>query len=146
MPAEASAPLGDPAHAEAQAAVDRGDVEGAAAAYRAILDRDPGDTTARSALARCELLVRTRGADEQAVRRRAADVPDDVDAQLAVADLDMLTGRVDDAVNRLVDVVRLTAGEERELVRQRLLALFEVLDPDDPRLAAGRRSLANALF
>jgi len=137
---------GDPAHAEAQAALDRGDVDAAAAAYRAVLERSPGDDAARSALARCELLLRTRGADQQALRRRVADAPDDVDAQTAVADLDMLTGNVDDAVSRLVDVVRRTAGDDRDRARQHLLALFDVLDPDDPRLAAGRRALANALF
>src|SRR4051812_24789933 len=144
-PGEA-APAGDPAHAEAQAALDRGDVDAAVVAYQAVIERSPGDAVARSALARCQLLVRTRGADQQAVRRRAADGPDDVDAQLAVADLDMLTGNVDDAVKRLVDVVRGTAGDERERVRQRLLELFDVLDPEDPRLATGRRALANALF
>jgi putative thioredoxin len=58
----------------------------------------------------------------------------------------MLTGNVDDAVNRLVDVVRRTAGDDRERVRERLLALFDMVDPEDPRLAAGRRALANALF
>ena len=144
--APAAAAPADPAHAEAQAALDRGDVDAAAAAYRRVLESAPGDSVARSALARCELLVRTRGADQQAVRRRAADAPDDVDAQLEVADLDMLTGNVDDAVSRLVDVVRKTAGDDREHARQRLLQLFDVLDPEDPRLATGRRALANALF
>jgi putative thioredoxin len=90
--------------------------------------------------------VRTRGVDEASVRARAADAPDDVEAQISVADLDMLTGRVDDAVNRLVDVVRRSSAAERDRVRQHLLSLFEVLDADDPRLAAGRRALANALF
>ena len=144
--AQAPAPAGDPAHAEAQAALDRGDVDAAAAAYRAVLERSPGDDAARSALARCELLLRTRGADQQALRKRAADAPDDVDAQTAVADIDMLTGNVDDAVSRLVDVVRRTAGDDRDRARQHLLVLFDVLDPDDPRLATGRRALANALF
>jgi putative thioredoxin len=142
----AAAPAGDPAHAEAQQALDRGDVDAAAAAYRAVLERSPGDAAARSALARCELLLRTRGADQQAIRRKAAEAPDDVEAQAAAADLDMLTGNVDDAVNRLVDVVRRTAGDDRDRARQHLLGLFEVLDPEDPRLAAGRRALANALF
>jgi putative thioredoxin len=147
-PADAASapPVGDPAHAEAQAALDRGDVDAAVAAYRSVLERAPGDAVARSALARCELLVRTRGADQQEVRRRAADAPDDVDAQLAVADLDMLTGNVDDGINRLVDVVRATAGDDRDRARQRLLELFDALDPEDPRLATGRRALANALF
>ena len=142
----AGAPAGDPAHAEAQAALDRGDVDAAVAAYRAVLERSPGDDAARAGLARCELLQRTRGADQQAVRRRAADAPDDVDAQMAAADLDVLTGNVDAAVDRLLDVVRRATGDERDRARQHLVGLFDVLDPDDPRLAAGRRALANALF
>lgn len=143
---EPSGPPEDPRYAEARAAVDRGDVEGALAAYRAVLDRDPGDAVARAAAAQCELLLRTRGADEQAVRARAEQEPADVDAQLAAADLDLLRDQVDAAVDRLVAVVRDTAGDERERARARLLQVFEMLHPEDPRLARGRRALANALF
>ncbi|MDP9434738.1 MAG: tetratricopeptide repeat protein, partial [Actinomycetota bacterium] len=46
----------------------------------------------------------------------------------------------------LVAAVRATAGDERDRVRSRLLELFSVLDPEDPRVVAGRRKLANALF
>jgi putative thioredoxin len=144
-PEPAAAPA-DPVQVEAQQALERGDVDAALAAYRSILDREPGNADAKSAVARCELLVRTKGADEQSVRQRAADVPADVEAALAVADLDMVLGRVDDAVARLVDLVRVSAGDERDRVRTRLVELFEVLDPDDPRLVTGRRALANALF
>jgi putative thioredoxin len=58
----------------------------------------------------------------------------------------MLRGSVDDAVSRLVDLVRRTAADDRDRARQHLLKLFEVLDAEDPRLANGRRALANALF
>jgi putative thioredoxin len=141
-----TAPSVDPQYAEAQAALERGDIEAALAAFRAILERDPGDPGALSAVARCELLQRTQGADEPAVRRQAADSPDDVAAQIAVADLDMVRGSVDDAISRLLDMVRRSAGDERDQARQHLLTLFDVLDPQDERLAAGRRDLANALF
>jgi putative thioredoxin len=144
---ETAAPAAvDPEYAEAQAALDRGDIDAALAAFQAILDKRPGDPEASAAVARCELLQRTRGADEAAARRAAADRPDDVTAQTAVADLDMLRGSVDDAIARLVDAVRRTAGDDRDAARQHLLKLFEVLDPQDPRLANGRRALANALF
>jgi putative thioredoxin len=139
-------PPADPAYDEAQAALDRGDIEGALSAFRAILDRSPGDDDAAAAVARCELLLRTKGADEQATRARGEAAPDDVGAQIAVADLDMLRGEVDNAVARLVEVVRRTSGEERDRARTHLLSLFAVLDPQDPRLVAGRRALANALF
>jgi putative thioredoxin len=42
--------------------------------------------------------------------------------------------------------VRRTSGEERDAVRVHLLELLDALDPDDPRVAAGRRALASALF
>ena len=141
-----AAPAADPAYQEAQDALDRGDIDAALAAFRSILERAPGDPDATAAVARCELLLRTRGADEQAARTRAADTPDDIDAQIAVADLDMLRGAVDDAISRLVDVVRRASGDDRDRARQHLLGLFGVLDPQDPRLINGRRALANALF
>jgi putative thioredoxin len=139
-------PPTDPAYDAAQAALDRGDVAAAAASYREILARDPGDAVAAAALARCELLARTQGVDEAAVRARAEAAPDDVEAQSALADVEMLTGRIDDAVARMVELVRRSAGDERDRARQHLLELFAVLDPEDPRLVAGRRALSNALF
>jgi putative thioredoxin len=139
-------PPSDPAYDEAQAALERGDLDAALAAFQAIAEQSPGDAEAAGAVARCELLLRTQGADEQAVRARAADAPDDVAGQIAVADLDMLVGQVDDAISRLVDLVRRTSGEDRDQARQHLLGLFNVLGPEDPRLAAGRRALANALY
>jgi putative thioredoxin len=139
-------PQEDPRYADARAAIDRGDVEGALTAYRAVLERDPDDPIARSAVVQCELLLRTRGADEQALRARAAADASDVEAALAVADIDVLRDAVDDAVDRLVGVIRATSGDDRERARARLLELFQVLHPDDPRLARGRRALANALF
>ncbi len=72
--------------------------------------------------------------------------PDDVAAQTLVADLDMLGGRVDDAFNRLVDVVRRTAGDERNQAREHLLGLFAAVGNDDPRVLKGRQALASALF
>ena len=72
--------------------------------------------------------------------------PGDVQAQLAAADVEVLSDRVEEAVQRLVGLVRRTGGDDREAVRARLLELFSVLDPQDPRVLAGRRALANALF
>jgi putative thioredoxin len=141
-----AAPPVDPQFAAAQDALNRGDLDAALAAYRALLDRSPGDALLAQAVARCELLVRTRGADEAARRRDADARPDDVDAQSAMADLEIVRDQVDAAFARLVGLVQRTAGDERERAREHLLGLFAILDSEDPRLVAGRRALANALF
>lgn len=135
-----------PLHQEAYDAIERDDFPAAIKAYEQALRENPRDDMARAGLAQVGLLDRTRDADTAAVRAAAAAAPDDVAAQLAVADLDVLGGQVDDAFDRLVDVVRRTAGPEREVVRLRLVALFDVVGPDDPRVGAARRALANALY
>jgi len=43
-------------------------------------------------------------------------------------------------------LVRRTDGDDRTRARDRMVELFAVLDPADPRVTAGRRALANALF
>ena len=144
--APAAAPAVDPDEQAAHEALQSGDIDTALASYRRLLERDPGNAQAALAVARCELLVRTRGADESAVRQAAAAGPDDVEAQAALADLEMVRGNVEGALVPLLELVRRTSGDERDAARAKLLALFETLDPDDPRLAAARRDLANALF
>jgi putative thioredoxin len=139
-------PAEDPLYAQADAALAAGDPEAALAAYRSILDRTPSDEEARASVARCELLIRVRGVDDPAARAAAAADGDDVAAALLVADLDMAGGHVEEAVSRLVELVRRTSGPDRDRVRARLLELFAVFDAEDPRLIAGRRALANALF
>jgi putative thioredoxin len=144
-PAAPAAPL-DPEFAAAQDALGRGDVDAALAAYRTLLDRTPGDGALQQSVARCELLVRTRGADESARRQDAQARPDDVEAQAAMADLEVVLDRIEEAFARMVGVVQRTTGTDRDRAREHLLGLFVVLDPEDPRLVAGRRALANALF
>ena len=93
-----------------------------------------------------KVLQRTQGVDLNAARAAAAANPDDVEAQTMVADLDMLGGHVDDAFNRLIDLVRRSAGDERNQAREHLLGLFGAVGNDDPRVLRGRQNLASALF
>ncbi|MCA1217991.1 tetratricopeptide repeat protein [Streptomyces sp. 8L] len=127
-------------------ALDAGDFAGAVQAYRNVLSDDPANTEAKLGLAQAELLNRVGALDPQRVRQDAADKPGDVDAQLAVADLDLAGGHVEDAFARLVETVRRTAGDDRQKARLRLLELFEVIGTDDPRVAASRAALARVLF
>ncbi len=146
VPASAEPPATDPALLAADEALQRGDLDSAAAAYRELLQRDPAQAEAKAGLATCELLQRAAGIDAQAVQARTAADPDDVAAATAAADLDVLDGRLDDALDRLVGLVRRTSGQQRDDARTHLLALFDLLAPDDPLLAAARRALANALY
>jgi thioredoxin-like negative regulator of GroEL len=40
----------------------------------------------------------------------------------------------------------MTAGEDRENARTRLLSLLETVEPDDPRALTARKRLAQLLF
>lgn len=142
-------PAAAPAEPEVLAAEDAiagGDYPTAVAAYDALLARKPGDPEAVAGKAWAELLARSADADASAVLAAADAAPDDVAAQTAAADVEVLTERIDDAIARLVGVVRRSSGEDRDVARRHLLSLFDALDPDDPRIVTGRRALSNALF
>ncbi len=91
-------------------------------------------------------MSRTQGADLNAARQAAADAPDDIDAQLLIADLDVSGGHVDDAFDRLIQLIKRLPADDREQVRERLIELFTVVGTSDPRVATARRALAAALF
>jgi putative thioredoxin len=156
QPLSAAAPVGDegdddepqvdPRYAAAQQALENDDVDGAVAEYQRLVDANPADAEAAAGLAMAKVLQRTQGVDLSAAREAAAANPEDVDAQTLVADLDLLGGHVDEAFTRLVDLVRRTAGDERNQAREHLLGLFAAVGNDDPRVLRGRQNLASALF
>jgi len=127
-------------------AIERGDLPAAITAYETALRENPSDEEARLGLAQVKLLERTQDVDLTKARTSAAADPQDVEAQLLVADIDLLGGHVDDAFARLISTVKVTSGPERDRVRQRLIELFEVVGSQDPRVGAARLALANALF
>ena len=136
----------DPRYAPAQDALERDDFDAAVAEYQKLVAANPADSEAAAGLAMATLLQRTKDADLDAARAAADASPDDIAAQTLVADLDMLGGRVDEAFDRLVEVVRRTAGDDRNQAREHLLGLFAAVGNDDPRVLKGRQALANALF
>jgi putative thioredoxin len=143
---EAQEPPVDPRYAAAQDALGEGDIDRAVAEYQKLVDGNPADTEAAAGLAMAKVLQRTQGVDLNAAREAAAANPDDVDAQTLVADLDMLGGHVDDAFNRLIDLVRRTSDADRNKAREHLLGLFAAVGNDDPRVIKARGNLASALF
>ncbi|WP_415857175.1 co-chaperone YbbN, partial [Sinomonas sp. G460-2] len=147
--APASEPPLPPLHQEAFDALERGDLGAADAALTKALAENPADHDAKAALAQVHLMVRTQGlgqAEADGARELAAQTPDELEPQLVVADLDAAGGHVEDAFARLVGYISRNFGPEREAARVRLLELFEVVGPADPRVSAARQQLARALF
>lgn len=141
----AEAPL-PPLHAEAYEAIEAGDYARAVAAYEKALAENPRDEDAKAGLGQVRLLDRVQGLDLQQAREAAAAAPRDVQAQFAVADLDISGGHVADAFDRLLDLFAAVPAEERAAVRERLVELFDLVGSADPRVAAARTRLASLLF
>ena len=135
-----------PLHAEALAAVAAGDYDTATAAWTRALAQDPRDDAATEGLARVGVLRRVDGVDLGQARATAAAAPDDVAAQIVVADLDLVGGHVEDAFARLLGIVVRTVGEDRDAARTHLLELFAVVGAADPRVTKARAALTRALF
>lgn len=135
-----------PLHQEAFDAIERDDLEAAVAAYQKAIKQDPRDHLAAAGLAQVGLLRRTRDLDLQATREAAAARPSDLAAQLDVADMDMLGGKVEDAFGRLLDLLPGASAEDKETLRLRLVDYFEILGPTDPRVGKARQLLAINLY
>ncbi|MGM7670060.1 co-chaperone YbbN [Microbacterium sp. A93] len=143
---EPEAPPLPPLHQEAQDALDAGRYEGAQDAYRRALAENPADAEAKLGSSRAGLLARTSPMDADSVRERGATEPDDVQAQIDVADLDVLGGHVEDAFHRLVRFIAAHPGAERNTAREHLVDLYAIVGDQDPRTAVSRKALAMALF
>ncbi|GHG09714.1 MULTISPECIES: tetratricopeptide repeat protein [Amycolatopsis] len=135
----------DPRFTEAEEAFERGDFAAAQAAYERILDVEPANELAKNALAQVKFTARAENADPDARAKADAD-PSDLAAQLDAADLEIAANEVEAGFKRLIDTVRRTAGEDRNKVREHLVALFDLFDPADDRVMKARRDLASALF
>jgi len=136
----------EPELAEAQQAMERGDLDGAAAAFERKLAAIPGDPIATLGLARVNLFRRVDSYDQAQARRDAAAHPDDVDAQMRVADIDTAQGHAVEAFDRLLGVIRRTSGDDKNKVRQHLVGLFELFPPRDPQVTKARSTLSSLLF
>jgi putative thioredoxin len=135
----------DPGLAQAREELEAGDFVAAQKSYQTVLDTDPGSVEAKAAIRQIEFLTRATAQRPDAVLVADA-APGDVEAALAAADVQILNQDVSAAFERRSALVRRTSGDERGTVRTRLIELFELFDPADPEVIAGRRNLANALY
>lgn len=135
----------DPELERARALWDEAEFDEALSAYQAILDAQPNHAEAKDALRQIAFLKRATSRPADAVATADA-APDEVEAAFAAADVEVAMDAVVEAFDRLIGLVRRSAGDERATVRTRLVELFELFPPTDPRVVAGRRNLANALY
>lgn len=143
---EAPVEQAEPEEDAAIEAIDRGDFAAAEASYKALLARKPNDPYGKVGLAQVQLLMRTDGLDAAKVMQDAIAKPDDLAAQMQCADVEIMQGDLEQGFKRLLNLITIYAGDERKLVKERLLELFALVDPSDPRVIKARTSLANALF
>jgi putative thioredoxin len=126
--------------------MERGDMDTAASVLEKALAETPADPILKSWLAQVNLIKRVGDYDQAAVRRDAAAHPADVEAQIKVADVEMATGRTEEAFDRLLGTIKRTSGEDRDKARRHLLDLFEIFPPDEPNVKRARSQLTALLF
>jgi len=125
--------------------LDEGNFDAALTAYQALLDANPNDPEARGAVRQIGFLQRATAHRPDAVSIADA-APSDIDAAFAAADVEILQQNVAAAFDRLIAIIKRTADDERTKARTRLIELFDLFDPADQEVIAGRRKLANALY
>jgi putative thioredoxin len=135
-----------PHHQEAFDAIAAGNYEAAIAEYKTAIAQNPRDALAVAGLAQVSLLHRLDGASLDEIRSAAAANPTDVSAQLAVADLDVSGGHLEDAFDRLLTLFPTLDAEAKTAVRTRMLDFFEIAGAEDPRVIAARRRLTGLLY
>ena len=134
-----------PEHKIAHEAAMNGDYALAASEYEKVLQANPNDSLASRERAKALLLGRNANTNVEAVRKAAGDNPSDASAQLAVADVDMIDGHIEDAFSRLLDFL---AGhrDSADVIKERMLEYFAMLPAGDERLNRARRRLGILLY
>ncbi|WP_026926691.1 tetratricopeptide repeat protein [Granulicoccus phenolivorans] len=139
-------PVSDPRFAAADEALARGDYAGARDEFDKLLAANPNDAEAKAGKAQAGLLARSTTLEPGQALAYAAAHPDDHTAQLAAADVEVVTGNPSGAFDRIITLIRTSSGDERDALRERLLELFETVGATDPAVLKARRALSAALF
>lgn len=143
MPQVLAEPSSDPRFDAAESALELGDWDRAIAAYQELLSATPNDSIAKIGLLNVQLLKRMDGVDFAAAISTSINA---IDSQLVAADAQFLMNDFAGSFNRLIELIRTNTGKEREIVRDRLVELFEIAGATNPAVISGRTALANALF
>jgi putative thioredoxin len=128
----------------AYAAMEKGDYKAAKGSYEAWLKRKPNEAVAIVGLAQVNLMLRIEGLDPVLTLKNAKE--DDLNSQLMCADIQVASGDLSGAFDRLLAVIKSKKGDDADKAQAHLIALFNLVDPTDPRLIKARGELASVLF
>jgi len=123
-----------PAHQEAFAAIEAGDLPGAKQRYEQILTEYPNDTEAAAGLAQVELMLRISG-----------ELSGELDQVMLPADKLMAESKPGEAFDALLNLFQ-ERIEDRDEIRKRLIELFSLLGDADQSVLQARRRLASLMF
>lgn len=150
--AGAEAPVDDDAVAEEEAdprylaihdAIERGNFDVALTTAKALADaRDPEGP---ALVAFVHLRQRIAATDTAATRAALQANPNDVHAVLSLTDVEFFAAGPQATYDRLLPLLRTTAGPDRDAVRDRLLEYF-VIDGNTEETVAARKAMTAALF
>jgi putative thioredoxin len=171
----------EPGLDEAKAALEAGDIGGAAEQFAEILEHDPENLEAVAGLAKCYIatgdfaraeqtlalvppakhaaeayvsakaaleLARKAGAkpDLKALEQAVSANPKDWDARFKLAIALNATGRREEALDQLFEIVRKDRVWKDDAARKQLVEFFEAWGAKDPLTQAGRQRLSSLLF
>lgn len=139
-------PAANPRFAKADAALEAGDFARAVKEFDELLKETPNDAEVIAGRAQSALLDRSSSFNAQEIVEKASAQPDDVAAQFDAADLEVINGRYEEAFDRLLGLAAESDADQRDLIRVRLLELFEVVGRTEQVVLKARRRLASVLF
>ena len=85
------------------------------------------------------------GGDEASLRSRLKEQPDDMEARMQLANLLIASGRHQDGLEEMLEMVRRDRAWNDEAARKAILAVFNLLGGQGPLVSDYRRKLASAL-
>ncbi len=137
----------DPRLEAATEALNNSDFDGAITLYEQILAEDPMNAEIKQARDAAVLLGRMGSLPDDADVVAEADAdPADAEKAFAAADAEIVSGNPEGAFDRLIALLLRTAGKEKDAVKDRLIELYGLFDPIDPRVLEARRKMASALY
>ena len=133
----------DPRYVAIHDAIERGNFDVALVAAKALADaRDPEGP---ALVAFVNLRQRIAATDTAATRAALQANPNDVQAVLSLADVEFFAAGPQATYDRLLPLLRSSAGPDRDAVRDRLLEYF-VIDGNTEATVAARKAMTAALF